>query len=447
MILVSPGMTDEGDYDYTGHWDTSAPGSNWYNLTSGIRYYAYANSAYLTVESIKAQGADIYTIGLLKMMEDCPDLVKGPAEFFQVVLQEFASEDCYFPVYDVDDFELVFALMGQEIITGSTGKFKFAATGEKEDYSSTFYFEDAYFERSATEYNPSLATMSLCLAISSFGANGAELDAVYYTPSQARFDQNRGLYIWPDGLMTREQKRKYQWSNAYELLDAIGFEHIETNADFSNEPGTDTLGVIVGMKTITTGDDEYTLVALATRGGNYYSEWSGNFRIGITGNHVGFEKAKIVAQDFLNDYISEHKRNGDIKGTLKLWMAGYSRGGATVNLLAGDTTKAGRVGNDKEVWISSSNIFAYCFEPPRGLISISEEHAKSFSNIFNIVNPNDIVPLVAMQEWGFMRYGVDVFIPTSEYTHAYNVKAAHMMEYYSAFNTKGVRSSILSLSE
>lgn len=447
VILVSPGMTDEGDYDYTGHWNTSAPGSDWYNLNSGINYYAYANSAYLTAEAIKAQGADIYTIGLLKMMEDCPDLVKGPAEFFQVVLQEFASEGCYYPVYDVDDFEFVFASMGQEIITGNTGNFKFAATGEKDNYTSTFYFEDAYFDRSATEYNPSLATMSLCLAMSSFGANGAELNTVYCNPEQASFDQTQGVYRWPDGSTTTQARRKHQWANAYELLDAIGFEHIEANEDFYKEPGTNTMGVIVGMKTIKMEDEEYTLIALATRGANYYSEWAGNFRIGITSNHAGFEIAKNVAKNFLNDYISERQRNGDIKGTAKLWMAGYSRGGATVNLLAGEITRERRIGKNSEVMVSPNNIFAYCFEPPRGLMAISEEYARSFDNIFNIVNPNDIVPLVAMNEWGFMRYGVDVYLPSSEYTHTYNVKAAHMMEYYSKFNTVGVRKSILSFSE
>ena len=131
-------------------------------------------------------------------------------------------------------------------------------------------------------------------------------------------------------------------------------------------------------------------------------------------------------------------------------MAGYSRGGATVNLLAGEVTESGKIGINGEINVQPKNIFAYCFEPPRGLGTsvCSRQKAASYTNIHNIINPNDIVPLVAMDNWGFIRYGKDeTVIPDSFYTGSYNGKIAKMMSYYTQFNTTAVEESYVSISE
>lgn len=87
---------------------------------------------------------------------------------------------------------------------GKKGTFEFAATDERFDCSSTYYYEDAYFDKNAEEYDSSLATMSLCLAISAFGANGVSLEEAYYTPEEAIKNPLSGNYWWPNGVITKD---------------------------------------------------------------------------------------------------------------------------------------------------------------------------------------------------------------------------------------------------
>jgi len=453
VILVSSGMTDEGEHSETGHWSSDSEGSNWRNSESKIHFYEYANSAYEYAESIKNKDAKIYTIGMVKMMDNCPEEVQPAAALFQSVLSDMASENCYFPVTDIKEFERIFAEMMNQVVQGRCGTFEFAATDERFDYKSTYYYEDGYFDIPAEHYNESLATMSLCFALSAFGGNGTSMEPAYYTPDQAVFVQLPfffdSFYLWPNMVKTKEKVYKNQWSNAENLLLEIGFDCIDKSDDFKEEPKTDSIGVIVGLKTIESKEGEYTLIALATRGGNYYSEWAGNFNIGEEGNHLGFEKAKDKAKDFLDKYIGDHF--DDIKGTVKLWMAGYSRGGAVVNLLAGDITTEKVIGEgDKVVSLAPQNIYAYCFEPPRGLNTkvCPQRVAGSYTNIHNIVNQNDIVPLVAMEGWDFIRYGVSEYvIPYTDYSPDYVGKVANMMTYYERIETDAVRESYVSLKE
>ena len=130
------------------------------------------------------------------------------------------------------------------------------------------------------------------------------------------------------------ENSKTQWENATNLLKEIGFDPIDHNDDYDETPGMDTMGVIVGMKNITSDSGDYTLIVLVTRGSNCYSEFGGNFKLGRSGNHAGFEAAKDIAKDRLNEFVKEHY--GKIHDNVKLWVTGYSRGAATVNLLAGE---------------------------------------------------------------------------------------------------------------
>lgn len=446
IILISPGMTDYGEYDETGHWRRNPGVLTWYNKATGVPLYQYANRAYACAESIKKHDITIYTIGLLTAMDECPYEARDIARFFQTTLSDLANQNCYYPVYDINDFSIIFSKMGEEIIGGSEGRFKFPGTDEKGDTSATFYFEDGYFDGPATTYNPSLATMSMCLALSAFGSNEAKLDN-HFEVVRINNNGESTQFVWSDGVVTTENQRMCQWTNAYNLLDAIGFRNIETNEYFSSVPEMNSMGVIVGMKTMESSEGEFTLIALATRGGNYYSEWAGNLNVGKTGNHSGFSFAQREAQRFLDEYVTKHK--SDIVGETKLWMAGYSRGGATVNLLAGDVTERCTVGTIGEVSLIPNNIYAYCFEPPRGLheSNVTRGQARTYNNIFNVVNPNDPVPLVAMEKWGFIRYGIDILLPESRYTQQYNADAERMMRYYSAFDSKGVKTSYISATE
>lgn len=415
VILVSPGMCDEGDYYSGGHWSTSDIGGNWMNATSRIPFVNYSNVAYQNAEEIKASGAKIYGIGMMQMMENCPDSVKAPAQLFQNVLHDISSEGCYYPVYDVDDFVFTFGQMASDIISEGKGTFHYASiNNEGGDFDGTFYYSDNYFTTPATEYNASLATMSMCFAMTAF---------------------------------VSESDLTTQYANAIDLLEKCGFEGIEANRYFKEEPNIDTMGVVIGYKNIATVDGVFTVIALATRGSGYGNEWAGNFKVGSSGNHYGFGKAKDLAKAFLDDYVAAHNR--DFQGDVKLWMTGYSRAAATVNLLAGEVTKAGKIGATNQISVSKENIYAYCFEPPRGLKDTvcNPTEAKQYTNIHNIVNPSDFVPNVAMANWGFIRYGVDeAVIPNLQTDASYGSKATKMMEIYSKIGGGKIRDSYVSLS-
>lgn len=409
VILVSPGMVDTGENTSVGHWSASSIGGNWMNSDTRIRFVDYSNVAYLRAEEIKATGAKIYGIGMMQMMDKCPESVKAPAQLFQNVMKDISSEGCFYPVYDAADFVFTFTQMAQDIVSGSKGTFKYSSINGG-DYKANFYFEDEYFAKTAETYNPSLATMSMCLAMATF----------------ASFDSNATS----------------QYQNAEQLLKDCGFDYIEANDCFKSDPNVDTMGVIIGYKNMLTTEGEFTLIALATRGAGYGNEWAGNFKVGETGNHDGFTAAKNEAKDFLNWYIGKYGK--DFKNTVKLWMTGYSRAAATVNLLAGEISQNKKIGASNQISVTKDGIYAYCFETPRGLNTsvVSADAAKTFTNIHNIVNPNDFVPKVAMEGWGFIRYGVDENVIPSMSTDAYyNQKVAKMMSFYSAIGGDTIRDS------
>ena len=55
----------------------------------------------------------------------------------------------------------------------------------------------------------------------------------------------------------------------------------------------------------------------------------------------------------------------------------------------------------------------YTFEAPLNTTATNTK-ASQYSNIFNIINPIDIVPKLAPAYWGFSRYGTDCFLPSKE---------------------------------
>ena len=76
-------------------------------------------------------------------------------------------------------------------------------------------------------------------------------------------------------------------SNARALLKEMGFadENIAVNDWFTKKPTTDSIGVIIGNKPVKVKDEEYTLIAVAVRGGGYEQEWASNITIGTSGQH------------------------------------------------------------------------------------------------------------------------------------------------------------------
>ncbi len=267
------------------------------------------------------------------------------------------------------------------------------------------YYSDKYFEDSSYTYNPSLATMSMYLAHSAFASSNKD----------------------------RTQKSE----NVKALLKSCQFDMdtYETNDyliggfDNENAPTTDSIGVAGASKSL--GD--YTLIAIAVRGGGYGKEWSSNVTIGNEGQHQGFREAKENVLDFLNKYIT----NNNITGKIKVWITGFSRAAATSNLTAAalddGTAKSVVTSLGETVSLSSNDVYAYCFETPAGGVASVDLKSAVYKNIFNIINPNDPVPKVAPAAMGFGRYGVDKILPTAENYSDYKTVRDKMVECFETY--------------
>ena len=254
------------------------------------------------------------------------------------------------------------------------------------ELQSEFYYNDDYFKNPASVYDDHMATMSLNFALTSF--------ANYYYDVKERS------------------------ANARELFGKIGFNNVTPNNDYMEEPKTNSMGVICANKHIyiKEGADvrEYNLIAVGMRSSNYKNEWASNLKLGESGDHAGFTEARDIAYSHVKSFYDAHKNDfGNIP--TKFWIVGYSRGAACANLLGGKITdEASTIFNTTQ-----DNIYVYTFATPQGANISAHTNLDSYTNIHNIINPQDPVPKLAMSLYGFRRYGIDHFIPTymSENVH------------------------------
>ncbi len=257
------------------------------------------------------------------------------------------------------------------------------------NYYIKFYYSDGLFSGDSTEYNEHLATMSLNLAIA--------------------------------GLRSRySDDLEYMHTVLREMFAEIGCkdESMYFNNDSLTESLEDSIAFGVANKKLCYADGTETgeiLVPVSIRGGGYTFEWINNFTIGHSGEASGFAAAtdKVYAQ--LLEYLKEYNLVDDqfnLNENVKLWITGYSRGGAVANLLAK------RLVDD----FGADAIYAYTSEAPMG--GAESEIKTDYNCIFNLINYADIVPRIAPAGMGFIRYGQDVIItPTDD---SYDAKKALM---------------------
>lgn len=266
---------------------------------------------------------------------------------------------------------------------GSKDKVEFRYAASTKDYSGYLYYTDDYFTNDANIYNPSLATLSLGLAMSAFASLDVESPNDY----------------------------TYRYVNCENLLRSIGFKNVYANDDFKKKPTCDSMGCVFGTKKI----NDYTLIAIGIRGAGYQQEWASNCKCGdgiMEPHHEGFNDGANIVLRELNDYIDRYS----IEGKIKIWSAGFSRASAVNNLLIGRIDTLLSLNNPilpYSVTTTKNDLYAYCFEVPMGASFNSSVNPRSedYDNIFNIINTCDPVPMVPMEGLGFTRYGVDKYLP------------------------------------
>lgn len=353
-----------------------------YSSIDGV-LYSRDEKSLLRVPRLKNQeefgiSYDVRNIGQYAFY--CNDITKITIPKSVTTIEQGAFGECY-ELTDVyytgseDDWNNISIGEKNEPLKNATIHFRFK------------YYSDEYFENSSYTYNPSLATMSMYLAHSAYASDNKD--------NTKKSENVKKL------LLRCDFDEETYMTNSY-LIG--GFDN-------ENAPTTDSIGVAGASKPL--GD--YTLIAIAVRGGGYGKEWASNFTIGPTGQHQGFMTAKENVLDFINKFIIKN----NISGKIKIWITGFSRAAATANLTAAalddGTAKAIIPALDETVSLSNDDLYAYCFETPAGGDYKNEIlQAIEYTNIFNIINPNDPVPKVAPAAMGFGRYGIDKILPAAE---------------------------------
>lgn len=260
-----------------------------------------------------------------------------------------------------------------------TGEYKYLASLGfivKGDPTAQFTYSDAYFTHSGYEYDHELCRMTMDFV----NASGSSSD-VGWEQADRNFD---------------------------DLITKCGFGNIYTSYYETHTPTADSLGMILASKKL--GD--YTLLALGLRGHGYGGEWGSDLTVGKTGDHQGFAEARDQALAFLKEYIAKY----DITGPVKIWTGGYSRSAITANLVGGALDQGFDLGNG--VTFDPNDLYCYTFEAPQ---ATADKNCRDplYYNIHNIVNHNDLVPLVSFSEWGHSRYGIDYWLPSRQYDGDY----------------------------
>ena len=181
-----------------------------------------------------------------------------------------------------------------------------------------------------------------------------------------------------------------------ELFEKAGFALLaQNNYEKADDDPAHTSAYTVGSKTIEFSGEERTLVTIAVRGTNG-GEWYSNFDFAPSKSDDA-----VFAENFLftaeDAYLGVLSAVGSVKNPLFL-VTGHSRGGATANLLA--LLLSAYYGND--------NVFGYTFASPNTVKT--SENIPSCENIFNFVNPCDIVTKVPFEDWGYGRVGIDILL-------------------------------------
>ncbi len=254
--------------------------------------------------------------------------------------------------------------------------------------SHDFYYSDNFFYSDTTSYNNSLAVMSLGLELTSFSS-----------PKYDTKDANENNIDYMS--TTIDNERAENLKEAYNALEFRNAKYYNYNTPLFDD--SDKVAFSFARKNISDGQSEDTLIAVVIRGGGYGAEWVSNFHVGNSGNAIGFDSAAKEVLQKLKEYLQSIKINGN----LKLWITGYSRGGAVANILTHYINEERR-----EVYSSlkKNNIFAYTFATPNGYRKNDSNNVDD-GNLWNIVSANDIVPKLALVQWGFSKYGNTRVLP------------------------------------
>lgn len=257
-------------------------------------------------------------------------------------------------------------------------------------------WDDAWFNTSSYTYNHDLATTA------------AVLSAAAYEESYVEETLRVGL--------------------GFDAYDRV--EYHPSGKDYNGD--YDQVGYSIETRMTSNG---VPIIAVIVRGTPGNGEWLSNLNVADTlqnsdqETHEGFKAGALQVLRALRSYVYD---NGIDLDKARVLIAGHSRGAAVSNILGarlddGLTTDAGT--------LSPDNVYTFTFESPNATRASNRSDAK-YGNIFNIVNPEDVVIKVPLGEWGYGRYGNDLALPSRSNTLRgdYKAQLAKMNTYFERFS-------------
>ena len=182
-----------------------------------------------------------------------------------------------------------------------------------------------------------------------------------------------------------------------EIMLNSGFEIVmQKGYDKADSDTSHTCAFTVAKKLVDFYGQARTLIVVAVRGTNA-GEWVSNFDFARDGGDEA-----VYAENFLQAaqsvYINLISVLSDYPDALIL-VCGHSRGAACANLL----------GMTLDDLRGRENVFVYTFATPttyRG-----DDGITGYENIFNFLNPADVVTHLPLEGWGYGHIGIDLVLP------------------------------------
>ena len=181
---------------------------------------------------------------------------------------------------------ICFLLVTLILLTGCSSKKKVSPT------SSSEYEEE---EEKGSDYEDVEIEMYALLnnKISSYSLTVPYQKSYFNNPTTTF---NKSLALLSFGACTQS----YTKNDLGSFYERLYFEDIYLSNDYFVKSTEETVAFAIAHREI----DDYSLVGMTFRSGNYNEEWANNFDLGLEGNHNGFNAAMEKAKTELLDYVS-----------------------------------------------------------------------------------------------------------------------------------------------
>lgn len=189
-------------------------------------------------------------------------------------------------------------------------------------------------------------------------------------------------------------------SGQAEVMLKSGFEILlQKGYDKKDTDTSHTCAYTVGKKLIDFYGQARTLIVVAVRGTNA-GEWVSNFNFAQDSvNEATYAENFLEAGE--NVYVNLIPILTDYPDAIVL-VCGHSRGAAVANIL----------GMTLDDLYGGENVYVYTFATPTTFRG--EDGITGYENIFNFINPADVVPHLPLEGWGFGHVGIDLVLPNEQ---------------------------------